>query len=96
MTYLLTIKEYYDSAVYSNIKPTIKHEPHGCTRQADNPQYIAQNILNRNFHAEKPNQIWLTDVSEFKWVVTRYRSQSLSQRHPSTSNEYTNCRLCDR
>ena len=51
-----------------DIKSTVKHEPHGCTRQADNPQYIAQNILNRNFCVEKPNQIWLTDVSEFKWV----------------------------
>lgn len=51
-----------------DIKSTVKHKPHGCTRQADNPQYIAQNILNRNFRAEKPNQIWLTDVSEFKWI----------------------------
>lgn len=49
------------------IKSTIKYSSHGCTRQADNPQYIAENVLNREFTAEKPNEKWLTDVTEFKW-----------------------------
>ena len=49
------------------IKSTIKYSNHGCTRQARNPQYIAENILNREFTAEKPNEKWLTDVTEFKW-----------------------------
>jgi len=26
---------------------------------------IAPNILNRDFHADKPNQKWVTDVTEF-------------------------------
>ena len=26
---------------------------------------IAPNLLNRNFHAERPNQRWVTDVTEF-------------------------------
>ena len=26
---------------------------------------IAPNLLNRNFHAERPNQKWVTDVTEF-------------------------------
>lgn len=30
------------------------------------PQITAENVLNRKFHAEKPNQKWLTDVTEFK------------------------------
>lgn len=30
------------------------------------PQITAENILNRGFHADKPNQKWLTDVTEFK------------------------------
>lgn len=50
-----------------DIKSTIKYANHGCTRQADNPQCIAENILNREFTAEKPNEKWLTDVTEFKW-----------------------------
>ena len=49
------------------IKSTIKYSNHGCTRQASNPQYIAENRLNREFHADKPNEKWLTDVTEFKW-----------------------------
>ena len=49
------------------IKSTIKYSNHGCTRQARNPQYIAENVLNREFMAEKPNEKWLTDVTEFKW-----------------------------
>jgi len=31
------------------------------------PEVTAENILNRDFHAEKPNEKWLTDVTEFKW-----------------------------
>jgi len=49
------------------IKSTIKYANHGCTRQADNPQFLAENILDRNFHADHPNEKWLTDVTEFKW-----------------------------
>lgn len=49
------------------IKSTIKYGNNGCTRQANNPQYIADNLLNREFHAEKPNEKWTTDVTEFKW-----------------------------
>ena len=49
------------------IKSTIKYSNHGCTRQARNPQHIAENVLNREFTAEKPNEKWLTDVTEFKW-----------------------------
>lgn len=49
------------------IKSTIKYSNRGCTRQAANPQFIAENILNREFTADKPNEKWLTDVTEFKW-----------------------------
>ena len=50
-----------------DIKSTIKYANLGCTRQAKNPQYLAENLLNRQFFADKPNQKWLTDVTEFKW-----------------------------
>ena len=33
------------------------------------PQITAENILNRDFHANKPNEKWLTDVTEFKYYV---------------------------
>lgn len=50
-----------------NIKSTVKYSNHGCTRQAKKPQYLAENLLNRQFYASKPNEKWLTDVTEFKW-----------------------------
>ncbi len=50
-----------------DIKSTIKYRSHGSTRRASNPQHIAENILNREFHADKPNEKWLTDVTEFKY-----------------------------
>lgn len=31
------------------------------------PDYVAENILARDFTAEKPNQKWCTDVTEFKY-----------------------------
>ena len=49
------------------IKSTIKYRNPGCTTNASNPQHIAENLLNRKFHAEAPDQKWLTDVTEFKW-----------------------------
>ena len=50
-----------------DIRSTIKYNNHGCTRQAKNPQYLAENLLDRQFYAAKPNEKWLTDVTEFKW-----------------------------
>jgi transposase InsO family protein len=52
-----------------DIKSTIKYSNHGCTRQAATPQYLAENILNREFTAAAPNQKWLTDVTEFKYFI---------------------------
>ena len=38
-----------------------------------------ENILNRDFHADKPNEKWLTDVTEFKYYVgTEIRKLYLS------------------
>lgn len=33
------------------------------------PEITAENILNRDFYAAKPNEKWLTDVTEFKYYV---------------------------
>ncbi len=35
------------------------------------PQHIAENLLNREFTAEKPNEKWVTDVTEFKYGLQR-------------------------
>jgi len=31
------------------------------------PQTIAENVLKREFNAKRPNERWVTDVTEFKW-----------------------------
>lgn len=52
-----------------DIKSTIKYSSHGCTRQAKSPQFVTENLLNRQFYASKPNEKWLTDVTEFKYYT---------------------------
>ena len=49
-----------------DIRSTVKYNNRGCTRQAKNPQYLAENLLDRQFYAAKPNEKWLTDLTEFK------------------------------
>ena len=50
-----------------DIKSNIKWKPKSCTSGDRNPDHIAKNYLHRDFHADKPNEKWLTDVSEFKY-----------------------------
>ncbi len=50
-------------------RSTIKYTWHSCTRRASDPQCLAENVLNRQFYADKPNEKWLTDVTEFKYYV---------------------------
>jgi transposase InsO family protein len=35
--------------------------------QKSTPERTAENILKRNFTASRPNEKWVTDVTEFKW-----------------------------
>ena len=51
------------------IKSAIKYRSEGCTVSDKNPQHIAENILNRDFKADRPNEKWLTDVTEFKYYI---------------------------
>ncbi|MCD8116201.1 MAG: hypothetical protein LUE21_03660 [Oscillospiraceae bacterium] len=43
------------------------------------PKATAENILNRNFHADKPNEEWMTDVTEFKWYEGVSGTQAVSE-----------------
>ena len=49
------------------IQSSIKWKPGCCTRAGKDAKHIQDNILNREFSAEQPDQKWLTDVSEFKY-----------------------------
>lgn len=52
-----------------NIQSHIKGPHNCCTRNAVDPFCIMENQLNRDFNAAKPNEKWLTDVTEFKYYV---------------------------
>ena len=39
-----------------NLKSTIKYTNNGCTKSEKDPQIVAENILNREFHADAPNE----------------------------------------
>lgn len=52
------------------IRSNLKYRCDGCTRPSKNPAYIAENILNRDFHAEYFNEKWVTDVTEFKYGIS--------------------------
>ena len=52
-----------------NIVSTIKWRPKSCTKSNRNPDYIARNYLNHDFHAGAPNEKWLTDITGFKYYI---------------------------
>ena len=52
------------------IKSNLKYRYDVCTRPSKNPAFIADNVLNRDFHAEYFNEKWVTDVTEFKYGTT--------------------------
>jgi transposase InsO family protein len=49
------------------VQSIIRHRYNCCTKPAADPVYIAENVLNREFHADHLNEKWVTDVSEFKY-----------------------------
>lgn len=49
------------------IRSNLKYRYDGCTRPSRNPAFIADNVLNREFCAERPNEKWVTDVTDFKY-----------------------------
>jgi transposase InsO family protein len=51
------------------IQSTIKWKPKSSTRKDAKAEHIARNILHREFRAESANEKWLTDVSEFHYIV---------------------------
>ena len=50
---------------------------------------IAPNLLNRDFHAEKPNQKWVTDVTEFSLFGEKLYLSPILDLHSSNLVSYT-------
>lgn len=57
-------KRIYRLMKLANLKSVIRKKKKSYI--SNTPQIIAENILNREFRANKPNEKWLTDVTEFK------------------------------
>lgn len=51
------------------IQSIVKGRHNCCTKPASDPAYVAENKLNRNFQAERLNEKWVTDVTEFKYGI---------------------------
>ena len=51
------------------IRSNIKYCCDGCTVNDRDPAHVAENVLNRDFAAEAPNEKWVTDVTEFKYYI---------------------------
>ena len=50
---------------------------------------IALNLLNRDFHADKPNQKWVTDVTEFSLFGEKLYLSPILDLHSSDLVSYT-------
>ena len=50
---------------------------------------IAPNLLKRDFHAEKPNQKWVTDVTEFSLFGQKLYLSPILDLHSSDIVSYT-------
>ena len=50
---------------------------------------IAPNLLNRDFHAEKPNQKWVTDVTEFSLFGKKLYLSPILDLHSNDLVSYT-------
>lgn len=62
-------KQYNHKRIYrlmksAKLKSVIRRKRRNYVQST--PQITAENVLNRNFVSEKPNEKWLTDVTEFK------------------------------
>ncbi len=58
-------KRFYRLMKVTGIKSVIRKKKKHYKRST--PQHVTENVLNREFSAEKPNQKWVTDVTEFKY-----------------------------
>ncbi|MEL7563332.1 MAG: IS3 family transposase [Dehalobacterium sp.] len=66
---VILAKEYNHKRIYRlmksvNMKSVIRKKKKNYIPST--PQITAENVLNREFQADKPNKKWLTDVTEFK------------------------------
>lgn len=65
LTKTINHKRVYRLMRIAGIQSVIRRK--GKKYKPSTPKHVAENILNREFNAEKPNEKWLTDVTEMKY-----------------------------
>jgi len=63
---LLSIAQLPRATFYYHLKQMQKEDKYASTKEEITVGKIAPNLLNRDFYADKPNQKWVTDVTEFR------------------------------
>jgi transposase InsO family protein len=61
----INLKRVYRLMQVRGIQSVIRRKKKKYERST--PQQVAENLLNREFHADAPNEKWVTDVTEFKY-----------------------------
>jgi putative transposase len=61
----INLKHVYRLMKISTLQSVIRRKKKRYTKSA--PQQVAENLLNREFTADRLNEKWLTDVTEFKY-----------------------------
>jgi transposase InsO family protein len=59
------------------IRSVLKGRYNCCTKPAVDPACVSANILNRDFHADRLNEKWVTDVTEFKYETSMDHTHKL-------------------
>ena len=62
---LLSIAQLPRATFYYHLKQMQKEDKYASVKEEITVGKTAPNLLNRDFHAEKPNQKWVTDVTKF-------------------------------
>ena len=66
-----------------------KEDKYASTKEEITVGKIAPNLLNRDFHADKPNQKWVTDVTEFNLFGEKLYLSPILDLHSSDLVSYT-------
>ncbi len=59
-----------------------------CRYKYSSPQHTAENVLNREFQADRPNQKWVTDVTEMKYGNRKAYLSAIMDLHDGSVISY--------
>lgn len=75
----LVYKLMYQMGIRSKVRARKKYNSH-----KDQTSHIANNVLDRNFTPDKPNMVWVSDVTEFRVAGTKVYLSPIMDLHDRT------------